>query len=286
MKKAQNIQFLMDLGIPKEKAEKMSANIPDTATETPQEEIDEAFQTVTTHQNDLFTSGDTYKEALKKASDSKLGEAMQKAEKKIVTISGLAKDEIAGKKYDEIVELAWKKVSTSSDSTTAEVQAELTKVSNELKRVQEEEIPAIKSQVETEKILFREDTALMKFVGGIKLREGVDMDDAMILIRQKAAKAGYKFAVDDKLNFEFVNAEGKRIMTEDKKGFRSNTDIVGELLGGQIEKSKADKKDDKEKIVKTDDNADDKKEQMGSAVNHNMNKAREHAAKLAETKDK
>ena len=286
MTKAQNIKFLMDLGIPKATAEKMTAGIPDTATETPQAEIDEAFQTITTHQTELFTNGEDYKKAIKDAGDKKLGEAMTKAEKKIISISGLKADEIVGKKYDEIVELAWKKVSTSGDKGTAEVQAELIKVSEELKKVREEEIPAIKSQVEAEKLSFKTEAALTKLVGTLKLRAGVDMDDALILIRQKAEKAGYKVTVDDKMNVTFTDAEGGKIMTEDKKAFRSNSDILGALLGGQIEKSKADDKDEKQHIIKTDDKDDKQKTgQQGLTTNHNLEKARKHAEKLAETKD-
>lgn len=282
MTKAQNIKFLMDLGVPKDRAEKMCAQIPDSATATPDTEVDEAFQSITTHQSELFVNGDVYKKAIKDVGDKKLGETMTKVESKIVKIAGLTAEEIKDKKFDDIVDLAFKKIGASTDKSTEEVQLELRKVSDELKKVREEEIPSIQKQVDVEKALFREDTALMKLVGGIKLRAGVDMDDALILIRQKAAKLGYKLKVDEKFNVEFTTEDGNKIMTDDKKTFRSTGDVVGVLLGGQIEKSKADNKDDKDKIIKTDDNKDKDSDRMGSTVNHNLEKAKAHAKKLAE----
>jgi len=162
---------------------------------------------------------------------------MSTAEKKVKKIAGLTEDETKDKKFDEIVDLAWKKAASNSNKSVEEVQAELRKVSDELKKVREVEIPEIESRVESEKTKFKLDNALTKTVGGLKLRKGVDLEDAMILVHQKAARKGYKVSIDDKNNIVFTDSEGNKVKSADQKNFLTSNDILNELLEGQIEKS-------------------------------------------------
>ena len=237
MNKKQAKSFLKGLGIKPELIEKLVKHIPEDAEASTIEDIDAAYDSIRDHQIELFQSGDTYKAALKTAADRKLAEAMSTAEKKVKKIAGLTKDETKDKKFDEIVDLAWKKAASNSNKSVEEVQAELRKVSDELKKVREVEIPEIESRVESEKTKFKLDNALTKTVGGLKLRKGVDLEDAMILVHQKAARKGYKVSIDDKNNIVFTDSEGNKVKSADQKNFLTSNDILNELLEGQIEKS-------------------------------------------------
>lgn len=273
---------MKSLGISQEKAEFLSKNIPSDSPETAQTELDEIYQSVVTHQNDLFKNGDEFKNALKDKHAQALREVSQKSEAKVIKIAGLTAEEVKDKKYDEIVELAWAKASRLNDKTSDELQAELVKTSNELKRLQDEEIPKIKSEVEADKLKFKSHMATLEHVSKLKLRTGTDAEDAIILFDQKLARNGMKKDFDEKGQMIIVNLDGSKVLSEDKKTMLGTGEIFTKLLDGQIEKSGAPEGDDKKKAIITPDK--DKKEALknGSVVNANLNKAAEHAKKLAE----
>lgn len=284
MNRSQNIKMLTDLGYPKAIAEKLSANIPIDAPATPEEEIESALESCVSHQIELFTNSDEYKATLKGINDAKLAEISKKYEKKIVALAQLSTEEIKDKKTDEIIELAWNKAAKMGDKTTEEVQAELIKKDAELKRLQDEEIPRIKSEVETQIMKFKSESALLKSLSGIKLRKGIAQDDALEMIKIKANKAGYKVTVSDKGELIYTTQEGGKIMTEDKKGFLDAATINSKFLEGFIEKSNADDNDgDKKKtIIVPDNDKKDKSGKQGLVVNAGLSKAEEHARRLRE----
>lgn len=239
MNKTQAKSFLKGLGLKSEQIEKLVKHIPADAEESSTEDLDAAHESISQHQIELFQNGETYKTAIKTAADRKLAEAMSTAEKKVKKISGLTDEETKDKKFDEIVDLAFKKAGSNANKSVEEVQAELRKVSDELKKVKEEEIPAIQSQVEKEKKKFLLDNAVTKTVGGLKLRKGVDLEDAMILVYQKAERNGYKVDIDEKNNIIFTDKEGNKIKSQDQKNFLTSSEILNTLLEGHIEKSGA-----------------------------------------------
>ena len=284
MNRAQNVKMLTDLGYPKAMAEKMSANIPVDAPATPDEDIESALDACVNHQRELYTNSDDYKTTLKGINDAKLAEISKKYEKKIVALAQLSVDEIKDKKTDEILELAWSKAAKMGDKTTAEVQAELIKKDAELKRLLEEEIPKIKSEVETQISNFKSESALMKSLSGIKLRKGIAQDDALDMLKIKANKSGYKVTVTDKGELTYTTLEGGKIMTEDKKGFLDAATINSKFLEGFIEKSNADDDDagKKKTIITVDPDKKDKAGRQGQVVNAGLSKAEEHARRLRE----
>lgn len=285
MTKAQNIKLLIGLGFPKELAEKMSAQIPDTATATDETELEEGLTSCIGHQRELYTSSDEYKTALKKIKDGALAEIHSKAEKKIIAIAQLSADEVKDKKYDEIVELAFKKASASGNKSLEEVQAELRKVSDKVKEYEETTIPSIKAEVEQEKVNFKTEASLMKKIGSLKLREGMSVEDIVELTKLKANKAGYKVSFDEKGEMVFTAADGGKIMTADKKGFLSTDEVLNTFLEGMIEKSNADKKDKTPVVVNAGKDKDKPEVNQGVTVSAATAKAQAHAKALLEDED-
>ncbi len=283
MTRAQNVKMLTDLGYPKAIAEKMSANIPTDAPETPEDEITTAVESVISHQRELYTNSDDYKTTLKGINDAKLAEVSKKFEKKIITLAQLTADEIVGKKADEILELAWSKAAKMGDKTTEQVQAELIKKDAELKRLQDEEIPRIKSEVETQILNFKSEAALMKSLSGVKIRKGFNQEDVLDMLKIKANKAGYKVTVSEKGELIYTTQEGGKIMTDDKKGFLDAATINSKFLEGFIEKSNADDVDSgKGKTTVVIPDGEKKERKQGESVNAASSKAEAHAQKLAQ----
>lgn len=284
MTKSQTITFLTDLGIDKATATKMASAIPDTATETPNDEIESALQSAVEHQKSLFTNSDDYKTTLKSVKDRAIAEAHTKAEKKIAQIAGLSSDDIKDKKFDEIADMAWKKAAKMGDATTEQVQAELVKKDDELKKLQEQ-IPLIRAEVDSKITEFKTESLLMKQISGLKLRKGLSTDDMIILAKTKANNLGYKMTISDKGDIEFTNSDGSKIMTADKKQFIGATDLLSNMLEGMIEKSNADDVDDpnKKRTIVIDDKDKDKTTNVGgTALNAAVEKAKENARILKE----
>ena len=275
MNKTQAKSFLKGLGLKSEQIEKLVKHIPADAEESSTEDLDAAHESISQHQIELFQNGETYKTAIKTAADRKLAEAMSTAEKKVKKIAGLTDDETKDKKFDEIVDLAFKKAGSNANKSVEEVQAELRKVSDELKKVKEEEIPAIQSQVEKEKKKFLLDNAVTKTVGGLKLRKGVDLEDAMILVYQKAERNGYKVDIDEKNNIIFTDKEGNKIKSQDQKNFLTSSEILNTLLEGHIEKSGAPEQKPGQTVVVEKTEKTELGKGLGSTIQENLSTAQQ-----------
>ena len=275
MNKTQAKSFLKGLGLKSEQIEKLIKHIPADAEESSTEDLDAAHESISQHQIELFQNGETYKTAIKTAADRKLAEAMSTAEKKVKKIAGLTDEETKDKKFDEIVDLAFKKAGSNANKSVEEVQAELRKVSDELKKVKEEEIPAIQSQVEKEKKKFLLDNAVTKTVGGLKLRKGVDLEDAMILVYQKAERNGYKVDIDEKNNIIFTDKEGNKIKSQDQKNFLTSSEILNTLLEGHIEKSGAPEHKPGQTVIVEKTEKTELGKGLGSTIQENLSTAQQ-----------
>lgn len=294
MNKSQSIKFLTDLGVPEARAKKMCTSIPDDATVTPDDELEEALTSAVSHQRELYTTSQEYKDKIKSLRDGSMGEARTKASKKIVDIAKLTAEEIKDKSFDEIVDLAVIKIGKNGNKTTEELQVELQRVNEELRKANEEVIPGIRKEVDTEKENFKNDAALYKSITGLKLRKGVDHEDVMVIIKAKAAKLGYKISRDEKDETVFTDADGNKLQNAEKKAFLKSNEILTSFVDSMIEKSNAREEDEDEE---EDDNGgkpgarkaiikDKKKpeERQGSAVSAARKKAEDHAKAMLEKK--
>jgi hypothetical protein len=282
MTKAQIVKLIMDLGYPQAKAEKLTAGVPDGGTEVAAEDLDDLLTSCISHQHELYKNGDDFKTAIKTASDKKMGEINGKFEKRIITLAKLTPEEVKDKKADEILDLAWAKASKMGDKTADEIQEELRKKDEELRKINEEVIPGIRKEVDDYKMNFRSDNALLKELGAIKLRKGLDIDDMLMIVKNKATKSKYKMGFDDKDAFAFMTEDGTRIATDDKRNFKTNKDILTQMLDPYIEKSNADDDGEdgeggKKKIIIDEK---DKKITGGKSVQDATARALKHAESL------
>jgi hypothetical protein len=273
MKKEELIKFFMSLGATKEQAETLTKN---TSNDGDSVDGTEILDGIVKHQRSLFENDVTYKKSIQ---DSEMAKQRDIFEAKIKKIAGLTAEETKDKKLDDIVALAFERASKSKDATADDLQIKLRAALDENKRLTDEEIPNIKNQVEVEKKEFKKVALLNKELSTIKIRQGVDAEDALILAKAKAEKLGYKIELDEKGDLTILTGQGAKITTSDGRTYLSSKEILSNLLDGFVEKSNGD--DDKKKAaVVIDDNKKEKQNGRQTVVQQNLENARAHAESL------
>lgn len=288
MTKAQNIKFLVSLGIPEDKAKKMSGDIPDTATETAADDVEAALTSAVAHQRSIFENDVDYK---KKIQDAEIGKQRDIFEKKIIKLSGLTAEDVKDKKLEDIVSLAFDKAGKSKDATGEELQKKLREALDKITKLEEEEIPNIRKQVDNDRLVLKTEGGLMKHIGSLKKVKGADPEDLLLLAKTKAAKRGYQIQSSENGEITFLDSKGAKLMTADGKNFLQPKDVLTELLDGFIEKSNAGDPPagggkGKETITVDDDaNKNKQKNHRPSVMEQNLEIARKHAESMKKDND-
>lgn len=148
MKKSLLIALLVGLGIQKATAEKMAANTPEDGGTIEQPEIDTLLTAWKAEQIALMENEPTLVQKIK---DAEKARHFSEFERKIKQTFGLTAEEIKDKKFDEIIALAKQKASVTGDKTTEQLQTEILNLTNENKRLMEEEIPKVRKEVDDHK---------------------------------------------------------------------------------------------------------------------------------------
>lgn len=203
MKKTQLIAFFVGLGIAKANAEKLAANTPDDLADVPQTDIDSTLTAFKAHQTDLFKNDADF---IKQFTSAEAGRQMTIFETKLRKATGLTPDEVKDKKMDEIIALAVDKLRKKGDVTAEELQKENVRLAAELKKITEEDIPAIKGQVDSQKKAINIETHLEKLVSANKLR--VSPTAALATIKTLLG-AKYEFDFNDKGELDVFTKEGR-----------------------------------------------------------------------------
>ena len=144
MKKATLIALLLRLGVSQANAEKMATTTPDDGTEVfTAPEIDSAVTEWKDQQRALMKNDAGLVDEIRNAEKAK---NLEMFERKIKQTFNLTAEEVKDKKWDEIVLLSKSKNSVEGDKTSVELQQKILTLENENKRLNEEEIPKIKSE--------------------------------------------------------------------------------------------------------------------------------------------
>lgn len=173
MKKADLIKTLMESGWTKAIAEKIAANTPDDAPDTPAKDITKMVTDFKAAQRELLENDAEFVEGIEAAVKGKeRGVFTRKMKQKF----GLTAEEVKDKAPEELIDLAHEKATKSKDKTVQELQeenAELTKIN---KKLLEEDIPAKDKEKEEFKKGLLKESALTKQLAGKKLT--VSLEDA------------------------------------------------------------------------------------------------------------
>jgi len=161
----------------------------------------------------------------------------------------LTPEETKDKTIENIITLAKEKTGKSKSKTENELQTENVSLKAELKKVREEEIPAIEAKVSDHIKSIAKNAKLKQLISSKELREGIDIDGFFPAI-ESYLNEKYQIDTDDQGEIKIVdkvtklqpkNTDGTKILTAD--------DIITERLEkhGVIKKSNAD--DNKKKIT-------------------------------------
>lgn len=231
MKKAEFIAFLIAIGIPKAKAEQMAGGVADDFA--PAEVIDSAvlLEEWKAQQVALMKNDATIVEEIQKAERAK---NLDQIERKIKQTFGLAPEEMKDKKFDEILVIAKSKVSTG-DKTTVELQQHLLEAENEVKRLNEVEIPKIKSETESHKKNFDKANKLKSLIPSDPEKLRLPFETAERLIRLDIEEQ-YDTDINDKGEW-VIKQKGTDLLAKTQDGSKFIT--MDELVTSRLEHHKA-----------------------------------------------
>jgi hypothetical protein len=225
MKKADLIALLIKVGIKKENAEKIAQATAEESTETI--DVDILMTEWKENQIALMRNEPAIVDDIRA---SELAKQRNLFEQKIKQVFGLTGEEIKDKKYDEIISLAKEKASSKTDRTATELQDQILLLTNENKRLLEEEIPKIKNETTLHKKKFDINQALMK-----KIPMG---DDKLRIPFETASKLALSdlnefYDIDMDENGSVVLLEkGKELKAKSKDGtkFLTADEVINERL--------------------------------------------------------
>lgn len=230
MKKADLIALLIKIGVTKENAEKIAASTPEDSTET--FDIDTLVTEFKSNQLNLLKNDP---ELVNEIQNKEKAKQLDMFERKIKQTFNLTSEEIKDKKFDEIIALAKSKANTGMDKTTEELQAQIQQLTIENKRLTEEEIPKVRSEVDLHKKKFDIENKLSSLIpsGDDKIR--LPFETVKKLVKMDIDEA-YDVDLNDKGDLVF-KVKGSDLMAQnaDKTKFLT----ADEIIMGRLEHHKA-----------------------------------------------
>lgn len=225
MKKAELIALLIKIGVSKENAEKIAANTSDDSTEV--FDIEALATDFKTNQIALLKNDPEIVESIQTKERAK---QLDIFERKVKQTFGLTSEEIAGKKFEEIIALAKTKATVGTDKTTEELQLQIQNLTVENKRLMEEELPKVKGEVELHKKRFDIENKLSALIPSGEDKIRLPFDTVKKLVKMDIEEA-YDVDLNDKGELLF-KVKGTDLMAQnaDKTKFLSGSDIINERL--------------------------------------------------------
>jgi len=225
MKKAELIALLLRIGISKENAEKIATAKADDSADV--FDLETLITDWKANQISLMKNEPQIVDEIRAA---ELAKQRNLFEQKIKQVFGLTGEELKDKKYDEIILLAKEKASNKSDKTGAELQDQILALTNENKRLLEEEIPKIKNETTLHKKKFDINQALMKKIpmGDDKLRIPFETASKLAL-----SDLNELYDIDmDEQGAVILLEKGKELKAKSKDGtkFLTADEIINERL--------------------------------------------------------
>lgn len=235
MKKSILIALLLGMGVSKANAEKMAKGSPDDGDTMEQKDIDAMLAAHKEQQVALMENEPALIEKIQKSEKAKL---FSEIERKLKQNFGLTSEDIKDKKIDEIIVLAKTKVTTNNDKTNDDLQKEILKLTNEKKKLEEEDIPKLKNET----VLFKKNFDLKNLIskkvptGDDKLR--LPYETVLKLVNSDLFEL-YDLDLDDK-GEPVLKVKGSDLKPKSKDGTKFLT--LDEAIGSVLETHQALKK--------------------------------------------
>jgi hypothetical protein len=202
-----------------------------TGWDDPAAVLDEAaiLQQVRTAQKALLENDHDFLEGIRGQERAKQRDIFERRMKQKF---GLTADEMKDKKTEEIVDLAYQKASSTAGSDVQKLQDELIAARNQIKKLEEEEIPAIKSQVEAERKRDRIEQKLAATIAGMaSATTGARLrvkPEAALAVAREYLNAGYDLDLDAATGELVVLVKGQQVKPTNKD--KTKTLTLGDML--------------------------------------------------------
>lgn len=205
MKKGQLITLLLAMGITQANAEKIAVSIPDDAgIEMPADDIAGFISAVQTKQTDLLKNDSEFLKSL----DTPIQKKYQDIQfRKLKQVFGLTEEEIKDMDYEAALKFGRDKISKTDNKTLDELQKKNIELETELKKVREEEIPAIKGEVDTAKANIELENLLVKNIIPKDKKLRVSVDGALPAFKAILAAKGLKLVKNTEGGMDVVVIE-------------------------------------------------------------------------------
>lgn len=235
MKKEQFIALLLLAGVPSARIEELKANME---KEDYQPDMD-AFKTdIRTHQLSMYKNDS---DLVSEIRNSEAAKQLDIVDRWIKQEFGLSSEDIKDKKTRELISVAKAKAMENSNKTNEELSNENMQLKAELKKVREEEIPNIQSQIEQDRKALKIEQAIEKLAkDGFEYRNPFDAvyNSNKIAISQK-----YKWELNESGELELIDVKtGLKAKTQDGTNFLNPKDLWKETSknNGFLKESNAD----------------------------------------------
>lgn len=235
MKKEQFIALLLLAGVPSARIEELKANME---KEDYQPDMD-AFKTdIRTHQLSMYKNDP---DLVGEIRSSEAAKQLDIVDRWLKQEFGLSSEDIKDKKTRELIAVAKSKAMENSNKTNEELSNENMQLKSELKKIREEEIPNIQSQIENDRKALKIEQALEKLAkDGFEYRNPFDavFNSNKIAITQK-----YKFELNESGELELIDTKtGLKAKTADGTNFLTPKDLWKETSknNGFLKESNAD----------------------------------------------
>jgi hypothetical protein len=151
------------------------------------------------------------------------GKHKSMAERSIIKAFGLSAKDVEGKKMDEILDMAKDEMSKNKDKTASELQKQIQELSNERKRLLEEEIPAARNEGMEKLKQIQLDT---KLKGMLSENELIVKPDLVLPSLVKELEGNYNIDLTEKGEIEITTKDGLKPMSEDKTKVMTPQEII------------------------------------------------------------
>jgi hypothetical protein len=204
--------LLKKIGIPSDAIAKITSDDSDI-------NLDLIVANFKTSQREVLKNDSDFIQPIK---DEIRGEQLSKIEHKIKKKFLLSADEVKDKKFEEIVDLAFEKSSTTTSQTSEELQTKLIELTNENKRLIEEVIPAKENESKAAIKTFKRESILSSIMSKKNL---IVSPEVVIPAVKSYLEANFNLDVDDatnsiviktKQNLNPLNSDGSKILTFDE----------------------------------------------------------------------
>lgn len=277
MKKSLLIAMLVGMGISKANAEKIAATTPEDGGTMDQPEIDTLIASWKQEQIALMENEPAIVDKIKSAEKSR---HYSEFERKVKQTFGLTSEEIAGKKFDEIIALAKQKAQVGGDKTLTDLQEEIVKLTNEKKELEDVKIPAIRAEVDTHKKQISISQKLRSKIPNSEDAIRIPYETAVKLVNGDISEL-YDLDEDDKGEI-VIKVKGTGLFPKTKDGTKLLTidDVINERLEthGALKKSNAKPPGKEGVFVEKDKGEPDGGQKPKNTLN--LNAAEQHLAKL------